>query len=108
MGNFQAEEPKVLKVSLWPAHVVIAPADTFELVLAAQYAPQAAPNPPVQGTKGPSIAMLEVLEPSPARAVHIDNNGGKAAAMARPVFRRIVSLNFFRLFLRGQRVPRSK
>jgi len=36
MGSFQAEEPKVLKESLWPADVVIAPADTFELVLPAQ------------------------------------------------------------------------
>jgi hypothetical protein len=36
MGSFQAEEPKVLKESLWPADVVIAPADTVELVLPAQ------------------------------------------------------------------------
>jgi hypothetical protein len=68
MGCFQAEEPKVPKVSIGPADVVIAPNDALKLVLPAQYAPQAAPNPPVQRLEGPAVTMLKI-NPAPTARI---------------------------------------
>ena len=82
MGIVKANIPKIPKVFVCPAYVVLTPADPFFLIVPAQDTPQSAPYPAIQRLEGRPVAVLEVPEPSNARFVDVLDNGRHAPAIA--------------------------
>jgi hypothetical protein len=71
----------------------------------AQYASQPASDESIFRAECLVVAMFEVLKPAPQRPVHVRDGLGHAIPEVRLVFARMVSLNFLRLLLRGERLP---
>ena len=82
MGIVKAKIPKGLKVFVWPAYIVSAPADPFAFAVSAQNAPEPAPNPAVQWLKGLPMAMLEVFKPPLAGLVDVFDDLSHTATVA--------------------------
>jgi len=84
MGIFKAKEPSGPKESVRPPIMVITPADPLPLETPSEDTPQAAPYPLIKARKSALIAMLEVLKPSPKRAVDIGNNALQRVSVGSP------------------------
>src|SRR4030042_2543940 len=80
-------KPILAKVEVWPSLMGAASADAFQMRPLAQDAAQAAAYPCVNRFKRPPVAMLEVLEPSPQRSVHVLDDSLHAVAVASSGFR---------------------
>ncbi len=108
MGNFKAEEPVVLKEAIGPAKVVMTPTNSLTFGSLAQNRAQAAADPSINGREDPSMTLFEVFEPSSEGRVDTGYETVRLLPLHRLVLARRLSLSLLRLFLRGQRVPRSK
>ena len=65
MGIFKAKEPMIPKELVWPANMVLtSSADPLSPVTLAKNAAQTTALPPVEGEKGPAVAVLEAAEPT--------------------------------------------
>ncbi len=84
MGIFKAKIPSGPKEPVRPSIMVITPADPLPLEAPSENTPQAAPYPLIQAREGALIAMLEVLKPSPKRAVDIGNNALQRVSIGSP------------------------
>src|SRR5882724_953413 len=77
MGVTQAVKPLLGKVGIGPPDVVAAAREARAAVAFAQDVPQASAYPSVERRKRRAMAVLEVLEPAPQRAVEIPDDGGQ-------------------------------
>jgi hypothetical protein len=106
MGIFKAKKPSGPKVTVRPAIMIIPSTDPFPLVTPTQDAPQSTPYPLIQAGRR-FYYYAEVLKPSPR--CHSPPNDAfqrfpirSSRLLANGLF------HFFKLFVRGQRVPPSK
>jgi len=69
MGVYKAKKPMISKELVRPAPMIKTPTYSFKTDAFPQNAADTSSHPTVNGWKGPFVAVLEVLEPSPKDAI---------------------------------------
>jgi len=103
MGIRKTGKPIFSKEFIWPAEMIHIATDTLRPLAAfPRDAAQATSDPAIKHRKHPLMANHPVSVRFTFTVM-----ADRLVPLLRPVWTQMVSLSFFKLFLRGQRVPRS-
>ena len=86
MGVYEAEKPMIPKELIWPALMIMSSTNAFKPYTLSQDVSNPATHPTINRGKGPLVAVLKVLEPSPKSAIDVFDDHCQAMAITAPGF----------------------